>query len=366
MMSLPILRSKVLRVEQLDDFEDEYVYDIGVDDDTPYFFANNILVHNSCYFSAYQVLKDHPDYADFEWTRENIIELYDAISDATNDSFPEFMVKTFNTSLERGSIIKAGRELIASTGLFVKKKKYAVLMYDKEGTRLDVNGKPGKLKAMGLDLKRADTPKFMQNFLQKLLMDVLQGVDQTAMYEDIKKFRTLFTERPGWEKGSPKKISNLTKYLTAMQKSDSFKITDDGHKGKVNMSGHARASINWNKLCELNNDKYAMRITDGTRIIVCKLKTNAMKIDSVAYPIDEPHLPNWFKALPFDDEAMETTIIDNKITNLVGVLNWDLTQTKELPGEDFFSFGDEEDEPIKDGRLGHNGGPPLDDDEDDD
>jgi hypothetical protein len=45
---------------------------------------------------------------------------------------------------------------------------------------------------------------------------------------------------------------------------------------------------------------------------------------SVAYPTDELHIPQWFKDLPFDEGEMETTIIGNKVDNLLGVLDWDL------------------------------------------
>ena len=37
--------------EMIGEFEDEYVYDIEVDDDTHTFIGNNILVHNSLYIS---------------------------------------------------------------------------------------------------------------------------------------------------------------------------------------------------------------------------------------------------------------------------------------------------------------------------
>jgi hypothetical protein len=36
------------------------------------------------------------------------------------------------------------------------------------------------------------------------------------------------------------------------------------------------------------------------------------------------HLPQWFKDLPFDDSEMEATVVDQKIDNLLGVLDWDL------------------------------------------
>ena len=75
------------------------------------------------------------------------------------------MRKSFNVSTSQGEIIKSGREMVASKGLFITKKRYAALIYDLEGDRLDINGKEGKVKAMGLDLKRSDTPVFVQDFL---------------------------------------------------------------------------------------------------------------------------------------------------------------------------------------------------------
>lgn len=300
---------------------------------------------DSCYFSAYAFMKDKPEFANFDWkNRDAVIDLYDGIADVANASFPEFMKQTFNTSLERGAIIAAGRELVASTGLFIKKKKYALLNYEIEGMRYDTGNQPGKLKAMGLDLKRADTPKFMQNFLERLLMDLLSGAEQKDMFEAIKQFRKEFASRPGWEKGTPKKVSALTDYTERHRRTKEMTLEAAmkiraGTKLKVNMPGHVRAAMNWNHLCETNGDRYSMRIGDGSKIIVCKLKHNLMKMDSVAYPIDEPHIPQWFKDLPFDHDAMEQTIIDNKLDNLVGVLKWDLEQTKEPKGGDeFFKF----------------------------
>lgn len=313
-----------------------------------YDYAGEGIVYadtDSCYFSAYDYMCKQEAFKDFNWEdRDLIIQLYDDIADITNGTFPEFMKKTFNTTLERGAVIAAGRELVASRGLFIKKKKYALLNYEFEGKRLDEGNSPGKLKVMGLDLKRADTPKFMQEFLESLLMNLLSGAKKEEMFEDIKTFRKNFTSRPGWEKGTPKKVSALTDYTERHQKTQQMTLeaamkVKPGTKLKVNMPGHVRAAMNWNHLCETNGDRYSMRIGDGSKIIVCKLRKNLMKMDSVAYPIDEPHIPQWFKELPFDHEAMEQTIIDNKLDNLVGVLNWDLEKTKEPKGGDeFFVF----------------------------
>jgi hypothetical protein len=90
------------------------------------------------------------------------------------------------------------------------------------------------------------------------------------------------------------------------------------------MPGHVRAGMNWNTMRRMNSDNYSMQIVDGMKAIVCKLKPNALGWTSIAYPTDELHLPQWFKELPFDDAEMEATVVDQKIDNLLGVLDWDL------------------------------------------
>jgi hypothetical protein len=82
--------------------------------------------------------------------------------------------------------------------------------------------------------------------------------------------------------------------------------------------------MNWNAMRRMNSDNYSMQIVDGMKAIVCKLKSNALGWTSIAYPTDELHLPEWFRELPFDDAEMEATVVDQKLDNLLGVLNWDL------------------------------------------
>jgi len=262
---------------------------------------------DSCYFSAYSVLKN----TDFKWTKNNVLELYETVSKTMNDSFSTFMVSNFNTTEENGKIIKAAREVCAIKGLFIKKKRYALLAYDISGKRYDVDDSPGKIKAMGVDLKRADTPKSIQTFLNNVLLKVLTGEQEEKIKNYVKEFRKHFQSWPGWEKGTPKRVNGLTK-----------KIELEQTLGKVAMAGHQRASFNWNKLKEMHNDKYSITIQDGSKVIVCKLKRNPLGYTSIAYPIDQEHLPAWFKELPFDHEAMEEALIDSKLDNLVGVLKW--------------------------------------------
>jgi len=298
-----------------------------------YSHEGNAIVYgdtDSCYFTAYPIIKQQIDNGELEWNKETCIGLYDGIADQANDSFPAFLEKAFHAPRKNGEIIKAGRELIGDRSIFITKKRYAINIFDKEGKRKDKEGKMGDIKAMGLDLKRADTPKYVQEFLMDVLEMVLQqGKGRDDIIKRVKEFKRVMVAQDPWTKGSPKSVNNLTNHTIKFEKT-----------GKCGV-GHARAAINWNYLRRVYNDQYSQQIVDGMKIIVCKLKPNALNFTSIAYPTDELRLPNWFKELPFDDDAMETTLVDEKIDNLLGVLNWDIRSSTNIKSmfNDLFSFG---------------------------
>jgi DNA polymerase elongation subunit (family B) len=284
---------------------------------------------DSCYFTAYPILNSQIANGELEWNKETCIGLYDSIADQANESFPAFMERAFHAPRKNGAIIKAGRELIGDRAIFITKKRYAINIFDKEGKRKDVNGKNGDIKAMGLDLKRADTPKYIQEFLMDVLTKVLAGEQRDKVIEMVKEFKTRLSEQDSWTKGSPKSVNNLTKHTIEFEKT-----------GKCGV-GHARAAINWNYLRRVYGDNYSQKIIDGMKIVVCKLKDNALGFTSIAYPVDELRLPVWFKELPFDDLLMESTLVDEKIDNLLGVLDWDIRSNTDVNStfDELFTFG---------------------------
>jgi DNA polymerase elongation subunit (family B) len=285
---------------------------------------------DSVYFSAWPVIKDDVESGKLDWTAEKAITLYDQVCEQVDGTFQDFMARAFHCPKTRSDVIAAGREIVAKSGLYITKKRYAALVVDNEGFRTDTDGKPGKVKAMGLDLRRSDTPVYMQEFLMEILLMVLQDAEEKTVLDRITEFRKEFQEMPGWEKGSPKRANKIGHYQRLEQK-----------QGKANMPGHVRASINWNTLKRMNGDKYSQEIVDGMKVIVCKLKQNPLGYTSVAYPTDELRLPEWFKELPFDDVAMAETIIDNKLDNLIGVLDYDLEDTKQNNTfNSLFDFGE--------------------------
>jgi DNA polymerase elongation subunit (family B) len=288
---------------------------------------------DSCYFTAYPILNSQIANGELVWNKETCISLYDSIADQANESFPSFMEKAFHSPRKNGEIIKAGRELIGDRAIFITKKRYAINIFDKEGKRKDKDGKLGDIKAMGLDLKRADTPKYVQEFLMNVLsMVIQQGKGRDEVIEIIKDFKRNLGEQDSWTKGSPKSVNKLTMYGEKEVNSS---------KGRENMPGHVRAALNYNYLRRVNGDQYSQKIVDGMKVVVCKMKANPLNFTSIAYPTDELRLPKWFTELPFDDKAMEQTLVDEKIDNLLGVLNWDIKTNIDTDSTfgDLFTFG---------------------------
>lgn len=289
---------------------------------------------DSCYFSLYPLKDDR--LKDFDWTPENIIQEYDRIGDLVNDSFPAFMQQSFNTGLERGAIIAAGRETVSRSGIFMKKKRYALLVIDTEGVRHDVDGKPGKIKALGVETQRSDTPKFIQDFLKDILMQVLTDRTEDEVMGFVRDFRyQTFRKMPPWKMGRPTSVNGLSTYQDrdneSLERIETMLIDPDlSDEGIAAMPGHHRAGINWNRLRGWNGDVHSLEIMDGFKVVVCDLLDNSYGFDSIARPVDqEEHaLPEWFTSLPFDAATMECKLVDDKLENLIGILGWNIGATR--------------------------------------
>jgi hypothetical protein len=58
---------------------------------------------DSCYFSAYPILKEQIDNGELDWNKDSCIALYDQIAEITNDSFPAFMEQAFHCPRKNGA-----------------------------------------------------------------------------------------------------------------------------------------------------------------------------------------------------------------------------------------------------------------------
>ena len=260
------------------------------------------------------------------WVKKNpdkvlsdIIELADAIGEDINASFPQFMVDNCLVDAERGAIIQAGREVVGRRGLFKDvKKRYAIHVVDLEGFATD------KMKIMGMEVRRSDTPKVIQNFLSDVIRAVVRDHKQyDEIYDMVTNFREEFRAMDPWRRGTPCRVSKLTvnadKIRTYKEEKDAGNV--DIKKPLIHYS--VTAANNTNILMKHFNENRWDVIRDGDKIEVLYLRPNEWEMKSVAIKVGEHHIPDWFRVLPFDDERHEHKLIDKKMGNVVGdTLDW--------------------------------------------
>jgi DNA polymerase elongation subunit (family B) len=109
------------------------------------------------------------------------------------------------------------REAIASAGIFIAKKRYALYLQDLEGIRF----KEPKLKIMGLETARSSTPVVVRNKLKDCIKIILTKTpEELRVYVD--EFYDEFMKMPIEDIAAPRGVKGIAKY------GDSIKIYKTG------------------------------------------------------------------------------------------------------------------------------------------
>jgi len=168
--------------EQVGMFEDEYVYDIEVDDDTHTFIANDILVHNSIYITLQDVVKS------CNWVGDPV----ELIKDITKFRLKEFYNKGFENYAKRSNIENLQEfqlETISHSALLLAKKKYVL---DIAWTDNGISYEPqSKLKPKGIEIVQSSTPVFARKYLNELLKDLFKYKKELNLSLFVKKIKEL-------------------------------------------------------------------------------------------------------------------------------------------------------------------------------
>lgn len=155
-----------------------------------------------------------------------------------------------------GNFLAMKREVIADQGIWTKKKRYALSIWDKEGIRFD---KP-KYKYTGLEMKRSTTPKSCRDAMKKCCEMIFQGRHED-LYLYVKEFEQKFISLPVEEIAIPKGVKGLDKY------GDAQSVSIDG------CPQHVRATLWHNHLIkEKNLESVYPPITEGEKIKYVYLK----------------------------------------------------------------------------------------------
>lgn len=268
-----MLEAKIIDIDSIEDigfFEDEYVYDIEIDSKSHNFFANDILVHNSCYVDTEDVINN--------LTTHNINTITKELDGLTNElnnwCKTELSHNIFNMYIK--DRINFSRDAFCDVAYFFAKKRYILHIIEEEGVKTD------KYKYKGISLVRSTYPKYMKNEIKNIYETSIKNKwNEKDFITYIDKLYDEFCSKPIED------ISIYKKLSCYKEGSNEFLHADKG------TTGHGKAALFFNQLIDKFkiNNKYDYIKNDNMRL--CYLdKNNEFNIDVIGF---KDKFPDEFK-----------------------------------------------------------------------
>jgi hypothetical protein len=321
--------AKITAVEEIDNSEGRYVYDIEVESGRHVYYANGILVHNSQFINLSPITKTKcREFGISESTRfselpENVRKAVvdDAyhILDIVNANVEKLINTNCHTS--QGNVVHYSLEYIAAEGFYFKPKHYIVHKIIEDD--LPCN----KFKYSGISVKKAEIPAEMKSFLKEVYEHTM--TDEWHESDYLKKVEEAFNKYNTLDWGQ---LAFYKKYRT---KKEAVSMTES-EKGA---GAHARAVNIYNGLLkELNlGGKYPeISIGDEFRYSYV-LPTNRYGVNVIGF---KGEFPREFRDIFTPDyttmfEKIFTKSLENYI-NIMGYEKIDPSKRTEDPSFDIF------------------------------
>lgn len=215
------------------------------------------------------VKKKWPDITDKQ-------KLTDLIDDYAENVLGTYIEECYNKLSEYLNcdinLLDMKREAIADTFIIRAKKNYIMRIYDNEGIRFA----DPYYKMMGIEVVRTSHPIMVRDALEEALKIVIDGTNE-ELRSFVSKFKDEFMSAPLNKIGSPRGVSDVTKYSTDDHRPKEFEMVLDESgkfvKKKVVVPIHVTAAINYNRL--VSEKKLSNRyeyIRNGSKIKFLPLK----------------------------------------------------------------------------------------------
>lgn len=290
--------------ECIGQFNNEYVYDVEVDDSTHTFIGNDILVHNSSYLSFEHVIKSCD-------TKDNGIDFILKLKKYRLDEYIKTKFDEYGNQYNTTNLQELELEKIAYSGLMMAKKKYILDLAWKEP---NIIYKPQeKIKPTGVELVQGSTSKFARKALKEMLALILNKKKNLTYAEIIKKlkeYKVEFSLQDPEDISKTMSIGDYEKYILEDRKKLSIADKCPINVRAAGVYNHKVLNSKWKTKYNLikTGDKIKMYHSKGESDIFGYLPNN--------YPYE----------FAFDidyDKQFEKTIIEplNRFVNVLGMPN---------------------------------------------
>lgn len=253
-----------------------------------------------------------------------IYEIATEVQKYVNTFYDIFAKKFFNVIKHR---LEIKQEMIARSGFWAKKKRYALWIISDNGVTVD------KLEVKGMDVVRSSFPRSFQKFMKQLLIDILKSKNKEEIDEEILEFKRELGKVLFIEISKNSSIKDIRKYEHPVKD----EVLGTFIKGTP---FHVKSAINYNKLLKLYKvpPKYPP-IKNGDKIKLTYLKSNIYGIESIAFRGDKdpPEIIEFIRN-HFDANELFNSELDKKIRGFYTALQWEYPSAYKKTMEKFFTF----------------------------
>jgi len=212
--------------------------------------------------------------------------------------FNEIQLGDYNSQV-RDFKIGFKQEIIAKTALFVKKKKYAYWLVDKEGVSKD------DISVTGLEIVRSDSSEAIRPRLKIIMEMIMRQEEDEVISAKIREHRKELRKLEAEDLAANVGINNIRKYLS-------------GDRPKKATPWHIKGVYNYRMLLKhLDIEDQYEDVKEGLKAKVIYVRKNPFEADSITFN----EWPTEFNSIvQFDPEKMIDKFYVHKVRILLAPL----------------------------------------------
>ena len=293
-------------------------YNVYIDTDSIYMMAEPLVKHR------------YPEYKTFD--QERMASEVNTIAEETQsflNKFYDMLSERFFFIPKQKHRFEIKKEYISKAGFWVAKKRYAQWMILKNGIKCD------KLDVKGLDVVRSSFPKAFQEFMAKMLKDILMGKSNSEIDESLLDFKRNMPNLPVNKIAKGGAIKELSKYDDG-----SWRPGDSVANFEKGTPAHVKAGIAYNRLLKFFKCPFKHEpIRDGDKVKWVYLKTNPLGLEAVAFKdYNDPKDIMDFVETYIDRDGIYKAELENKVDDFYNALKWDKASIETKTAKKFFAF----------------------------
>lgn len=279
---------------------------------------------DSLFFSAKPILIDrYPsiDLTSYDDVVPKLQIFVDEFQTFVNEELSQYAKVFHNVHQHRFSF---KQEMIARSGFWVAKKRYALWIINENGRQVD------EMLVKGIDVVRSNFAAVFRSFMKTVLKMILDNASKPQLDKFVEEFRNSLATIDLSQIAKPTSVKNIDKWNTSSLS-----------QFKLRTPAHVKAAISYNNLLKhLECSSEYSPIFDRGKIKWVYLKNNPLGLKTVAFKgYDDPdEIISFIREYICYDKIFEANIT-KKLEKFYGALGWTIKPVNQL-SDKFFTFYD--------------------------